>query len=501
MKLQPVLIPDWPKLAWVAGTRGGARDVEVLHGPMVEVRPQWCVEAVWAGDLAAGDFDRTDLVFGTGIRCRDDHVVFVTSGHVFDRLWHCRKGEDTYVSNSLPAMLAVSGHSLRDDYADYSRDIRTISRGLGDRVATIPLQSGDATSVYFNSLIYDGLSLSEVRKPDSAPTFRTYEDYYEYLVRSAERIGANLADPRRTAGITPLSSISSGYDSPATSVIARHAGCRDTVTIKQSTSLWRGSDSGAGIAKILGMSCTEYPRTPRKYPHEETFWAAEGRVGILNWAQFEYPEPLCLLFTGCHGEKMWDRVDHDHPDPFVRRDPSSLGFCEFRLWKGVFQCPMPFWGVRHSHELKKITLSEEMRPWHMNRDHDKPIARRIVEQEGVPRRMFGLLNKNTSLESRFRWPFSPVARASFAAYLAERDIQAPSTALLWLMRRADKAYTLFHQNLAGKLPLNWRRELWHNVTAQSLLFQWANDELKRRYERGLAAANPCPVAHPERAQV
>ena len=112
---------------------------------------------------------------------------------------------------------------------------------------------------------------------------------------------------------------------------------------------------------------------------EEAIWAATGRAGILNWTQFDYPEPLCLMFTGCHGEKMWDRVCHDHPDPFVRRDEASLGFCEFRLFKGVFQCVVPFWGVRHSHELRAITLSDEMKPWYMNRDYDKPIARRIVE--------------------------------------------------------------------------------------------------------------------------
>jgi len=500
MKLKQLSIGTWPPLAWVARWKQGSHEIEVLHGPMVETASDWIVEAVWAGDFAKGDFDQTDLVFGTGIRLRGDSVVFVTAGTVFDRLLYCTQAGTHYVCNSLPALLAVADLGLRDDYGRYPEDVRSIMRGLDERVRTIPTTGNPVSSVFFRNLRYDGRTFQEQAKPDTVPDFHSFRQYYAFLKQSAERLGENARDSGRRHQIHLLSTISRGYDSPATSVIARCAGCRNAVTITESSSLWRGSDSGAQIASILGMSCRQYPRTTRSYPLEEAFWAAEGRAGILNWAQFDYPEPLCLFFTGCHGEKMWDRVDHDHPDPFVRRDPSSLGFCEFRLTRGVFQCVMPFWGVRHSQELRKITLSEQMRPWYMNRDHDKPIARRIVEQEGVPRRMFGLLNKNTSLESRFRWPFSAEAKQSFAEYLAQRNIRAPSPAMLWLMRRSDKAYSLFHQNVAAKLGLKWRRELWHKVTAQSLLFQWANHELKKRYEHGLAAEDVHSVAHREAVQ-
>ena len=324
MKLVPQCIPEWPKLAWVASFEKDSKEIRVLHGPMVETSEDWIVEAVWAGEFSSGDFDQTDLVFGTGIRRRGDVVDFVSSGTTFDQLWHTTHLGKTYVSNSLPALMAVGGISLLDDYPHYRRDLHSIKQGLEARTKCIPTDSGSVTSVYYNNLRLDGGGLSEVPKPDSAPEFNSYEDYRSYLFAIAKQLGENLSSSERVHQVSPLCGISSGYDSCATAVVARQAGCTHTVTIKDSTSCWRGSDSGAPVAKSLGMTCTEYSRTAKDYPNEETVWAGCAWSGMLNWTLFDYPSPLCLFFTGCHGEKMWDRVDHDHPDPFVRRDIASL---------------------------------------------------------------------------------------------------------------------------------------------------------------------------------
>ncbi len=488
-KLVPRLVPSWPKLAWVARMPEGASIIEVLHGPMVEVGDEWIVEAVWAGEFADGDFDRTDLVFGTGIRCRSDRVTFVTSGTVFDRLWHCRNESTLFIANSLPALLAVSGLNLRDGYPSYSKDVMSIaSGGLDGRIRTIPTQTVDITSVYYNNIVLEECRLEEIPKPDTAQSFKCFEDYYQFLVDTAILLGDNSKSPKRTKKVFSLAGISSGYDSCATATIARLAGCNHTVTIGQSNSFWRGSDSGGPVAEQLGMTCMEYPRTAKSYPLEETIWAAEGRGGILNWTLFDYPEPLCLFFTGCHGEKMWDRVDHDHPDPFVRRDTSSLGFTEYRLHHGVFQCVMPFWGVRHSRELRAITLSENMVPWYINRDYDKPVARRIVEDAGVSRKSFGMLKKNTSHESTFCWPYSPRALASLKCFLKDRGMPDPSAWVVGMIRRLAHIDSLFHKNITRRFGLKKRRRFWDSLAGPSLLFQWANSELKKMYEQGLKAS-------------
>lgn len=496
MKLVGKQIDYWPKLAWVARIKDGSDTLNVYHGPMVETADQWIVEAVWAGDFAAGNFDQTDLVFGTGIRCRGDHVTFVSSGTVFDRLWHCRNNKTLFVANSLPALLALAGLDLCTDYDYYSRDVMTIVRGgLTERVRTIPTKTVDIDSTYYNNIILNQGKLKEIAKSDSAPFFKSFEDYYQYLTDTAAKLGANCGAYERTNKITPLSSISSGYDSCATATISRLAGCKQTVTIRKSTSFWRGSDSGAPVAEQLGMSCTEYPRTAAYYPLEEAVWAAEGRAGILNWTLFDYPEPLCLFFTGCHGEKMWDRVDHDHPDPFVRRDTASLGFTEYRLYRGVFQCVMPFWGVKHSRELRAITLSPSMCPWYTNKDYDKPIARRIVEQAGIPRRLFGKLKKNVSHESLFLWPYSANADTSFRRYLAEQGQPAPPAWIIRLVRYLSYVDNLFYKNITRRFGLKKGRRSWDRFAGPSLLFKWANSELKKTYIQGMEASGGAAILH------
>ena len=77
MDLRPIQIESWPKLAWVARLPLCAKRVDVFHGPMVEVGSDWCVEAVWAGEFEDGDFDRTDLVFGSGVRRRPPALGWV----------------------------------------------------------------------------------------------------------------------------------------------------------------------------------------------------------------------------------------------------------------------------------------------------------------------------------------------------------------------------------------------------------------------------------------
>lgn len=488
MRIAARTIAAWPKLAWVAQVVPDAQEVQVLHGPMVETGNDWIVEAVWAGEFASGDFDRTDLVFGTGIRVRGERVVFVSAGTTFDRLWYCRSGQGLVVANTLPGLLSVSGWSLRTDYPHYARDIKSITQGLDGRVRSLSTDAGEVTSVYFNNLVLADGRLCEVTKPDTAPEFTRYSDYRRFLSDVAAALGANMNSCARRHPVTPLASISSGYDSCAASVVARDAGCRRTVTITQSTSLWRGSDSGAAVAKALGMDCSEYARSAPRYTFEEAVWAACAWPGILNWTLFDYPEPLCLFFTGCHGEKMWDRVDHDHSDPFVRRDVSSLGFCEFRLIRGVFQSPVPYWGVRHSQQLKRITLSEEMQPWWTGKDYDKPIPRRIVEEANVPRAAFGTRKKNSVIGASFLFPLSPQCQSRFREYLRSHNESAPSARLLWLTDRLAQLDNLVYRNTLKRLNIARKPRPWSHWAAQRMLFPWANHELTARYMRGLCEA-------------
>ncbi len=488
MILQPQLVPSWPKLAWVACLPPAGRALRVLHGPCVEVADEWCVEAVWAGPYAAGDFDRTDLVFGSGVRVRGDEVIFVSSGTTFDRLSVYRSEQGLWIANSLAALLAVTGRRLDEAHEGYRADLQSIVRGLDDYQRHLPLaEGGQVELVYWRNLVWTGQQRLELDKPDTAPDFPDYETYREFLRTTARRLGENLASPARAHRVRALSGISSGYDSTAAAVVALDAGCRQTVTVKDSASLWRGSDSGKPIADVLGMACTEYPRKATRYEDELAVWAGQGDANLMNWAQFDYPGPVTLFFTGWHGEKVWDRVEHDHPDPFVRRDVGSLSMAEYRLVRGFLQCPVPFWGVRHNQQLRALTRSEAMRPWWMGKDYDKPLARRIIEEAGVPRSLFGTVKKNISHAQPVNWPYDPALSDAFRRYLTERGFWGPSALSIGLLNLYATAANLLYRNLLGRLGHKRGTPFWRRLAMRRLMFCWAVDALREHYSRNLPA--------------
>jgi len=481
-------LPDWPKLAWVASARQGSSEVLVRHGPMVEASEQWVVEAVWAGQFHQGDFDRTDLLAGSGVRLREGRVVFVSSGTAVDRLWYCRRAEVVYVANSLPAMLAVADLDLDDDYTGYAADMESIDEtggGLSGYVRSLPAAGAELRVLYFANLCWDGQRLIEEPKPDTAPALETYEQYFDFLVETARAMGRNARSPQRNRPVVPVTTISSGYDSTAVAVIATHAGCRRAVTIRNPTSLWRGSDSGQPLARRLGLSCQVYRHHPRRYRQEEAVWAAVGRPRGLNLTIFDYPEPLCLFFTGNYGDKIWDLAYKDVSEP--TGDLSGLCLCEFRLLRGIFHCMPAWWAVRHSRQIQRINHSEQMRPWSVGGDYDRPIARRIIEAAGVPRGAFARRKRNTSSEAPWWWPYDRRSQERFRRFLAQRGLRAPGPAAVWLIRRAAHLENLLHKNLLRRLGVRRRFRPWKAIRGSALVFHWANDELKRTYRRGLEA--------------
>lgn len=490
LHLKPILVPEWPKLAWVAICANGSEEVKVLHGPMVEVTAYWIAEAVWAGSFDSGDFDQTDLVFGSGVRCREGKVVFVSSGTPMDRLWHCEHDGILHVSNSLGALSACAGLSLIEDHryvADRLSDFRT-TWGLETCTRSFPARPVNAKLTWFNNLVYDGRTLREVTKRDTAPTFADYEEYLIFLTESARSIGQNLSSTARQSEVTPVATVSSGYDSAAAAVIAKSAGCEQAVTIRQSTSFWRGSDSGRRIAERLGMECTSCNRTARHYPHEAAFWAASGWCNLLNWTLFPYPSSVCLLFQGNYGDAVWDRTPLS--DPFTFEIWDDLGMNEFRLIVGMLQCPVPFWGMRHAHEINQITFSDEMRPWTVHGNYDRPIPRRIVEEAGVPRGSFAIRKKDSSHEAAFRWPYSQDAHVAFTQYLRARGHYAPNRLFMTALRRFAHIESLIHGNALRRLGVRTRFRPWRGLTGASLVYHWANQDLKAQYQTGLKGLDP-----------
>jgi hypothetical protein len=80
---------------------------------------------------------------------------------------------------------------------------------------------------------------------------------------------------------------------------------------------------------------------------------------------------------------------HYFDDALKKWDPAGHGLSEIRLKTGFIQAAIPVIGSRNRTSILGITESPEMLPWRLNTGYDRPIPRRIAEEAGVPREMFG----------------------------------------------------------------------------------------------------------------
>jgi hypothetical protein len=489
MRLVSTVIRSWPKLAWVAATAEDSSEVSVLHGPCMESRADWCAEAVWAGGFAEGDFDRTDRVFGTGVRIRGDAVVFVSSASVMDRLWVIRGQGNTHVSNSLPAILAVTQTKLPDGSLD---PLMHTTWGSQRRSATSRVDEGEIAVYWLDNLVLRDRELQVVPKPDSAPKFDDYDQYLRFLIESMLDLDHNLRDRSRRHRAEPLVTVSSGYDSPAIALLSRLTGCERAVTISDANSLWRGSDSGAALAEKIGLSCRSYRRTASNYPNETAVWAASGKAGLLSWTAFDLPAVVCAAYLGTYCDMIWSR--QELPSGYTERVQSFLSMSEYRLWAGMLQCPIAFLGGCHAEEINAISRLPEMQAWSVGGDYDRPIPRRMLEEYGLARGSFANRKKDTSHESPFRWPYSSEASKSFQSFLRANGRPAPPMSMISLIRTISLVENLWYKNIGRRLRLPRLGRFWHKLSNPELLFRWANEELKQRYRRGMEESLPADEA-------
>lgn len=487
MKLSFTLNTFLPKLLWIAQCNSDS--VSIIHGPCVEKNDDFLMVGAWAGGYDSGDFDRTDLIVGTGIRFRNNEVIFVTPGNTLDRLVYCFINNTLYVSNSLPGLLATTKLELVEGY-DYSRDFETIKKGIKKCQKSIPTKTEKIDLLYFKNLIYSSGKFYEVDKPNSSPAFTCFNEYYEFLLDTIQSIDKNATSSSRQHKITKISTISSGYDATVASILAKNVGCNKFFTIVDEKSHLPRSDSGEPYAKYLNIHCEKYYRKAKNYRDETATWAATGTIGDLHLTNFDYPEPLSLMFSGFHGDKIWDRQYHALEE-IQRGDISGSRFAEFRLRTGVILLPVPFLGIQNAKMIQDISFSDEMKPWSVFNNYDRPIARRIAESEGIPRKIFAKKKRASSFawETPKPYPLSKSLRAEFIKYAQSKAQTLPSKKLIifweilnglhWRMHGVKINFSFFDRTFKS----------WDPFPNRWFFFHWANDKLKSEYATHLGISS------------
>lgn len=491
---------EWPRLAWLARCESHANAIHVTHGAGVDCHQNWFCEAVWDAPYQQGNFDRSDLVFGSGGRIRDDAATFVSSATTVDRLQHTT-GDLTWVSNSLPCLLEAEAAQLDPGFRGWLEWFESITRGIATPHPDLPLTSGSARLVYHDNLEWNGHNLKRVPKHNPTRDFSSFEGYRSFVQGALKRIGDNLRSDHRANQWSWLGTISGGYDSAASAVMAREAGLRRVMTLTESRP--GIPDSGEHIAAALGLDCRVIERLAwQQQTHlEPLFIAADGQGKEILFAGASDASKNRVLVTGVAGDSAWGSNDVARNGDLARSNHSGLSLTEYRLHAGFLHLPVPFMGLRQHADLTRLSQAPELAAWDVGGRYSRPIPRRVVEESGVDRNTFG--RRKTGASVRFMIgedPWSRVGRMEFASWLRSDASGQPAGQTTWIAATVGLALRDFAQRraigasrmtrvLLGKLSR--RLSSWlGNRGINDLAFLWATDRVRARYPMSKHARAP-----------
>jgi hypothetical protein len=221
----------------------------------------------------------------------------------------------------------------------------------------------------------------------------TFTDYYNFLSETIQTIAANYSDPRRKQPFSPITGISTGYDSVAASVLAKQVGCTQAFSFTAPGE--ERSDNSTEIIKVLELDTLVLNRSDylqRQDMPEAVFCAACSAGTNTAMIALEDVLPGKISFSGHLGDNMWGLSKVDEFPDFFSPDAivmNNLSQNEFRLQVGYIEISIPNIMYEHVTQIHKISRSPEMKPWSLDVKYNRPIPRRIAEEAGVPRELFG----------------------------------------------------------------------------------------------------------------
>lgn len=322
--------------------------------------------------------------------------------------------------------------------------------------------------------LYRNLHVSRERVWESdkrmPPKFADFKDYRDYLRDTYALIVANARDPARTKPLEILSTQSTGYDTTAVNALAGPYGIAKVFTIttaKTSGHLAHQEsdegpdDDGSAICKSLGLPCIPINRRAfaGEFKDEHWFYCALFHNQDANLLEIgKHISQVSVLLTGQGGSIWSSDVSKGQPldqnSELSRKDSGGLGIAEWRLVVGFVHLPLPYIGARRRSDIIKITKFSEMDPWRLGKVYDRPIARRIAEEAGVPRAFFGQHKLGSVVI--FPQPAIPqdtMLRNEFFQYLVGEKIMTRSAIMFWpfvrwvnsiLLMRSKKRYAVVY---------------------------------------------------------
>jgi hypothetical protein len=216
-------------------------------------------------------------------------------------------------------------------------------------------------------------------------------------------------------------------------------------------------DSGRLVGQALGLEVIETERESGAQSFEDVAeFLATGMGGedccYRSFASFLDKR---VLLTGFHGDSIWGM--HSQPNgSLIRGDLCGCSLQEFRLRRNYIHIPVPLIGARRHAEIAAISQMEEMSAYRLNNEYDRPICRRLLEECGVARELFGQEKKAASdlffvNPASLPRPDESIRQETKVGVATRARIRVAS--LVWRLR-----YRLHRQATEGgfKFPGGWR---------------------------------------------
>ena len=417
-------VKEAPRQGWLLQLREGR--LTGIAGSGVKGGDDWLFEGGWAHTDLPRSLSPSGVYLGSGAVWDGKTLSLIAPSHTADAVYVLERPDELMASNSLPFLLAASG-TYDFPIRRLTGTMLSLKRGIRSHKRCI--YSGRQGKFYrfFNAIVTHtpDAGLQE-RLQVAEADFDSFDSYRAYLVSTIRQ----ASDTYGSQGIAVH--VSRGYDSVACAAIAASLGKGGTALCVE-RSRWGDPDDGTEVARMLGLDPVLLPRRDRQkvsgdYHAGEYVSANDVRdlyefylgMGVTD-ACLKAPEEVLAgrtLLTGFHGDDIWAPSMSAFPD-LVRdsADGSSLG--EFRLRVGYLHVPVPMLGFRRAVWLRGLSLSEEMRPWRLNRGYyDRPIPRRIAEEAGVPRELFGQVKHAAAM---IAVNLSTIASEMFRALIADYE--------------------------------------------------------------------------------
>ncbi|WP_144776649.1 hypothetical protein [Marinobacter maritimus] len=421
-----------PRLGWISYIEKTSLSVTVLHGADVELADNFIVEGVWDGDFKLGNFNCAEHFFGSGLIVQNDGVLLVPSTALVDKLFFCEDGEYFFASNSLVCLLAYLGAEL-DPTHNYKIQSDNIMMGIDRYDSSFPILHNKIK--LFEQLFYFVVKITKNgykrQHIDRKHEFENYSAYYDTLREKLKDIRRNSCSPDRKKSFLAYTTISRGYDSTAATALTHDLDINKAFTSRKSSSAflpWMNPgaavDDGTDIARQLKLKISYLDYVEKDIGDDETLFIcptpAEPEIVFYKaYQELGKNEVPSIVFTGYHGDELWNRnlSPQNLKRNIIRGGVSGINLGEARLESGFINIPIPFMYAREVSSLHSISNSDELAPWSTGDDYDRPIARRVVEDQGIPREAFG--SRKKTVINFYNKPKNKLLRKQFYKFLEE----------------------------------------------------------------------------------